>query len=187
MKMKNIIISGLLGGLVLIVWMFLINGILGFRSQMDMKKISNEPQVYDILKENITVPGRYICNPDINTYDNFPEGEPVFSVLYSGMGHEAAGGMMVAKFLLYLLAPIIAAWLLSVSSETILSSYPKKVFFFMVIGLLIAIFSDLSSFGIGSYPFRDALFLAIHNIILWTIIGFVVGWRIKPAKNSRKT
>jgi len=178
--MKNIIISGLLGGLVLIIWMFLVNGILGFRNQIDMKKISNESPVYEILKQNITEPGRYSCNPEINPTGMFPEDEPVFSVMYSGMGHEAAGGLMIFGLLIYLIAPMIAAWMLSVSSEKILISYPRKVLFFTAIGLIIAIFSDLSSFGIGNYPLSDALLLAIHNVILWTLIGLVIAWRIKP-------
>jgi len=149
---------------------------------MDMKHFSNERQVYEILKENIIEPGRYICNPELTSEKPFPDGEPVFSILYSGVGHESAGGMMLVELLLFFLAPIIASWLLSQTSERILSSYARKVFFFTGIGLLFAIFGDLTNFGIGDYPLSDSLIFALHNIIVWTVVGLVVAWKMKPEK-----
>ena len=86
---KNIIIAGLLGGLTLMIWILLINGIFGFRNQIDMKQVPNEQQVYELLKSNVVEPGRYLCNPELTSSNMFPDNEPVFSILYGGMGHEA--------------------------------------------------------------------------------------------------
>ena len=83
---KQIIIAGLLGAVVLIIWTFLINGIFRFKVSMDMKSIPNEREVYEVLKENVIEPGRYACNPQLTPYKRFPEEEPVFSVLYGGVG-----------------------------------------------------------------------------------------------------
>ena len=179
---KKVLLPGLLGGFVLILWTIIVNGILGFKSSMDMKHIPNENQVYEILKENITEPGRYISNPQI--VDNrFPENEPVFGVIYGGIGHEAAGWIMLIQLPLIFLAPIVATFMLSITSKKILESYFRKVLFFTGIGLLVALFTDLMDFGIGNYPLKDAFIYAIYNIITWTVIGLVVAWRMKPAPN----
>jgi hypothetical protein len=178
--LKKVIVSGLLGGVVLIVWGFVVNGIFGFNSGMNMKQIPDERQVYEILKEGIVEPGRYICNPELTSSGTFPGEEPVFSIHYSGMGHEAAGGKALVGLAVFFLAPTIGAWMLSVTSGRIISSYPRKVLFFAVIGLLFAVFDDLMNFGIDGYPLNDALILAVHDVVVWTLVGLVVSWRIKP-------
>ena len=180
---KKVIISGILGGVVLTVLTFVSNGILGFNSSMNMKRIPNEREVYEILKENIVEPGRYICNPEVTSSGIFPEGEPVFSILYGGMGHEEAGRLSLVGLFIFFLAPIIGAWMLSITSERIISSYHRKVLFFAAIGLLFAVFGNLSNFGIANYPLRDTLILAAYNIFVWTIIGLVVAWQMKPEKS----
>jgi len=177
--LKKVIIPGLLGGAALIVWTILVNGIFGFKARIDMKQIPAEKQVYEVLKEHITSPGRYACNPELNSERRFPDGEPAFSILYGGTGHEAAGSHMLIGLVIFLVAPIIASWLLSQASDKFLSSYLRRVLFFTAIGLLIALFSNLTSFGIGDYPMSDALILAVHNILLWTVIGLAAAWRIK--------
>lgn len=178
--MKRVIIAGLLGALVLIVWTFAVNGLLRFKSNMDMKQLPNEREVYEVLKENVEEPGRYVCNPEVASDRRFPEGEPVFSILYGGVGHEAAGGFMWLGLVVYILSPIIAAWMLSQASARVLSSYTSKVLFFTAIGLLFALFGDLANAGIGDYPIRDAIVWGLHDIILWTLIGLVVGARLRP-------
>ena len=81
---------------------------------------------------------------------------------------------------LFFLAPTIGAWLLSQTSRQVMSSYHCKMLFLVAIGLLIAIFADLTSFGIGGYPAKDAVLLAANHLIAWTLVGLVVAWRITP-------
>ncbi|MBT3251951.1 MAG: hypothetical protein HN729_12485 [Candidatus Marinimicrobia bacterium] len=178
--LKKVITVGLLGGIVLTTWTLLINGVFRFQANIDMKRIETEYQVYDILKEHITEPGRYIFNPELTSEGRYPDGEPVFSVLNGGVGHESAGKFMLVGLGVFFLAPIIATWMLSLASRRTLSSYPRKVLFFAAIGLLIAIFTDLTNFGIGSYPVKDAIKFASVHFISWTIVGIVVAARIQP-------
>jgi hypothetical protein len=89
---------------------------------------------------------------------------------------------MLVGFVLFFLAPMIGAWMLSQISARVKSSYPRKVLFFVAIGLLFAIFSDLKNFGIGSYPVKDAIILAMNHIIVWILIGLVIAWCIKPER-----
>jgi hypothetical protein len=183
---KKIILAGLLGGMVLLIWMIVVNGFLRFHSYINMKPIKNEQQVYEILKENIDEPGRYVCNPAITPEMRYPEDEPVFSILYGGVGHEAAGLTMLIGLVTLFLTPMIGAWMLSCTSKEFISSYPKKVLFFVALGILIALFSDVPKFGIGGYPGNDTLLIALSSIIVWTIVGFVIAWRIKPDMAQRK-
>jgi len=176
--MKKVVVAGLLGGLTLIGWTFVVNGIFGFRVAIDMNRIDNERLVYEVLKHNITEPGRYIFNPEV-TEAGFPGGEPVYSVLYGGVGHEAAGMLALIQLPIAFIVPMIAAWMLSLTSRRVLSSYPRKVLFFAAIGLLIGLFAHLINFGIGSYPFASALILFFHEIALWVVMGLVVASQIK--------
>lgn len=180
--LKKVVGAGLLGGVVLMVWTFVVNGIFGFQASVDMKPIPAERQVYEALRKHIVSPGRYICNPDVTAEGRFPSEEPVFSVLYGGMGHDSAGGLMVVGLVLFLLAPMIGAWMLLQTSDRFMASYPRKILFFVAIGLLFAVFGDLTNFGIGSYPVEDAIKLATNDIIAWTLVGLVVAWRIKPER-----
>lgn len=171
---KKIILSALLGGMTLILWSFIVNGMLGFNSSLMMKKISANQSVYDVLRENIREPGRYVCNPQLNLMERYPEEEPVFSICYSGFGHEAAGREMLIGMVLFFLGPGIAAWLLLQTGAVAESGYGRNVLFFTGTGVLIAFFADLAQAGIGGYPYGTALLLAVNRILQWTVVGLVV-------------
>ena len=184
--LKKIILSGLIGGITLMLWTFLVNGVLGFKYRIDMNQVPNEAQVYQILKQNIVDPGRYICNPALTESNIFPENEPVFSILYGGMGHEAAGPIsIILDFIYAFITAALCGWLLSFTSEKIISSYPRKVFIIILIGLIFAVFADLKKYGIGNYPLNETLIMTLHNIILWAVLGLVIGRIIQPI--SKKT
>jgi hypothetical protein len=53
------------------------------------------------------------------------------------------------------------------------------VLFIAAIGLLLAVFGHLMSLGVGGYSLNDAPILAVHEVILWTVVGLVVAWRMK--------
>ncbi len=179
---RRVILPGLVGGLVLIVWNVLVNGIFGFNSRIEMKRMPDERIVYEVLKEHVTEPGKYACNPEVIPERGFPENEPVFSVLYGGVGHEAAGRLMLLHLPIFLVSPIIVAWMLSVTSGRILSSYAKKVQFVAAVGLFLGLFVRLSDYNIGGYPVDDAFLLALHDLVLWTVVGLVMGRMMKPVR-----
>lgn len=183
---KKVIVAGLLGGVALMVWMFVVNGVFGFHSRLEMKEITAERVVYEMLKEQVTEPGRYIVNPAVDDEGRYPAGEPVFSVLYGGMGHESAGLLMLVGLVVFILAPMLGAWMLSRASDRVLSSYPRKVVFFLVLGIQFALVSDMMAFGIGGYPLKDVILLGLNHIGAWTVVGLVVAWRITPDGADRR-
>ena len=179
--MKRIIVAGLLGSLVMIVWLTVVNGLFGFSARIDMNKVENEPEVYQFLKENVTEPGRYVINPEVTPERRFPGDEPVFGLFYSGVGHDAAGGMMIFGLIAIIIVPFLAAYLLAQASDRVLSSSPKKVMFFFVFGLICALFGDLDQYGIAGYPLGDAVLLGLSTVVLWTLTGAAIAWRIRPS------
>jgi hypothetical protein len=177
---RRVIFPGLLGGLVMVVWAFVVNGVFGFKASIDLNRIPEERQVYEVLKRHVTEPGRYVCNPALTDDRVFPGGEPVFGILNGGMGHEAAGRNSLIQLPLFFILPMLAAWMLSRAGPSTLSSYGPKVLFFAVVGLTIGISSHLLDFGIGTYPPGSAVALFLHEVALWTVAGLVMAWRIRP-------
>ena len=184
---KRVIGAGLLGAMVLMAWTIVVDGLLGFHSSIAMKRLGGEQQVYEVLKQYVVDPGRYSVNPPLTSDQRFPEGEPVFSVLYGGSGHEAAGRSMLIGLAVFLVTPVIAAWMLSQMSGRVLSSYARKVAFFVGIGLLFALFSDVADMGIGGYPAGDTLKLAFRHVADWTLLGLVIAWRLGQRRTDSET
>lgn len=178
---RKVIVSGTVGGIVLLVWTFVVNGLFGFRSRIEMNRLPEERRVYELLKETVKEPGRYTVNPEPVPAQGYPVGEPVFSIDYAGFGHEAAGRLALLHLAVAFLTTILAATLLSTASKRVLTSYPRKVLFFGCIGLLLAVFADLHAYDIGGHPLGDALLLAANRILSWTAIGLVVAKLMKPA------
>jgi hypothetical protein len=172
--LKRILLSGILGGVVLLLWTFVLNGIFGFTARVEMERIPNERSVYSVLKDNVKAPGVYLANPEPVPGVGFPPGEPVYGIRYSGMGHESAGRMLYMEPAIVIVAAILVAGLLSMTSRRILSRYSSKVLFVFVIGLLLAVLGDLAKIGIGGYPVKTALLLAARDVISWTLAGLVI-------------
>ncbi|MDD4856873.1 MAG: hypothetical protein PHD74_02065 [Candidatus Krumholzibacteria bacterium] len=172
--LKRILLSGILGGVVLLLWTLILNTVFGFTARVEMGGIANERAVYSILKENVTAPGAYMANPEPVPGVGFPPGEPVYGIRYSGIGHEAAGRMLFVEPAIVLVAAILVAWLLSMTSRRILSRYFSKVLFVFVVGLLLAVFGDIAKIGIGGYAAKTSLLLAARDVISWTLAGLVI-------------
>jgi hypothetical protein len=180
--LRRVIVAGLLGGVVWFAWAMVVNGVFGFKARIDMNAIAGEQQVYEVLEQHVTRPGRYACNPPLTADGRFPEDKPAFSVLYGGMGHGSAGWMLLTQLPIFFLGPLIAAGLLAATSPGILASYPRKVIVVGALGLFLGVVARLTAFGIGDYPPVSALLLALHDLALWTLIGAVLAWRIRPAR-----
>ena len=187
--MKKVLIGGLLGGFVLIAWLIVVDGILGFKRSIEMNQLPNERIVYEFLKEHITEPGRFICNPEVTPEQSFPGDDPIFAVHYTGLGHDDAGQEMILGLVVMFLAPIIGAWLLWNASSRVLSRYLSRFLFFVIIGVVVVLFGILARFGLASYSFSDAVALIIHDFTAWVLAGLIVAWKVSPdkARNTEKS
>jgi hypothetical protein len=159
--------------MVMVVWLVVVDGILGFTRNIEMNQLPDERAVYTFLTQQVAEPGGYVCNPEITPAQEFPGDEPIFTIYYSGLGHADAGQEMLVELAAMLLALFVGSWLLWKSSPSVLSRYGTRVFFFATIGVVVALLSLLNRFGIGAYPLGSALALAIHDLLAWGIAGLV--------------
>jgi len=177
---KKVLIPGLLGAFVYFSCIFISNVVFGFTAALTLKPVPNERAVYDILSASVTEPGVYTCNPPTDPERPFPGNGPVYGILYSGIGHDSAFMGELKGMLWILVAPIVAAWMLSVTSEKFISRFANRLLFFVVIGCMLAVSGDLSRFGIGGYPWSLALTFTLRTVIIWMLIGLAVAWRMQP-------
>jgi len=179
---KRVLVSGAFGFLVLMIWTFVVNGIFGLTLRTEMKQIPAERIVYQVLKEHIASPGVYVVNPALMPEGGFPPGEPVFSVRYSGFEHGLAGRMAIVEPALVLIAAVLVAWLLSMTSSRVLASYAHKVAFVFAVGLVHAVSKDLGEIGIGGNPAYVGVILAANRVASWTLAGLVMARTMKGSE-----
>jgi hypothetical protein len=175
---KNVWLAGFLGGVVMFIWLFISNAVLPLKSSMIHKVVPNQLEVHQALKENITEPGTYSC-PYLSHEEEaaMPDyrSQPIYSITYHGSTHGDPGstGALLPIVLIFVVTTI-AAWMLSVTSERSRSSYARRVLFVALIGAIVASYGDLLQLSFGPQPRDYLVFLAVNNLITWTLVGLVV-------------
>lgn len=140
---KRIVLSGVLGGVVLMATAGVANVVFGFRTYIDLRTVPDESRVYGVLRRSVKAPGAYMCNPTVGT-GGYPGQEPVFLVRYSGMGHDFAGPGMFLELGVAVISALIAASMLWLATDRI-STYGRRLVFFVLVGLLFAVWSDIGT------------------------------------------
>jgi len=181
---KEILISGILGGLVMfavvVACRLFLPGVVdsGFRTMPD------QVPIHSALKERITEPGTYVCpylraDEQIALFSDYLN-EPVFVVTYKGYTHATVPGFASAGMFAFLLGPMAAAWLLSQASDRVLATYFGRVTYVATLGLFLAVSADLLRALIDEQPFMAVAGTAGVSVITWALVGLVLAWRIKP-------
>ena len=180
---KKIILSGIGGGFVIFIWLIISQALLPFRSGMLLNTVNNQKSLHDALKNHITEPGIYTC-PYMPPWEaeEFPDylNEPIYQVIYKGETHSTVSGLFGFPLLMLFAAPIIAAWMLSVTTEKILAKYSRRVLFITVLGIFLALFGDLFQLNNTFATTEFTVFSAVNDIITWFLAGLVIAWKIKP-------
>jgi hypothetical protein len=180
---RRIILSGLLGGVVLSAWGILGRSFIPFYHDAAWREIPNESLVFDAVTEHISETGSYITPYDVPAdstfHARFEEG-PAFQILFRSESLEETELLDLTLYLLGLLCvPIIAAWMLSVTSPRYAAHYVQRVFLVALLGVLVALFHDLPAPGV-LVPLDLRVALALDSVVGWTLVGMVLAWRIKP-------
>jgi len=185
---KDVWLAGLLGGVVMFAWLFVSNAVLPVKSNMIHRVVPNQLEVHQALKENITEPGTYSClyltREEEATMSDY-RSQPIYSITYSGATHGDPGS--VGDFLpivLIFVATTIAAWMLSVTSPRARSSYSRRVLFVALIGVVVALYDDLLQLSFGPQPRDYLIFLAVNNLITWTLVGLVIAAFVKSDRRA---
>lgn len=180
---RNILKAGLLGGVVMMLWLFVSNAMIPIKSQLIHKIPPNQLELHAALKASITEPGTYTCpyllREDEHLLEDYRD-QPVYSIIYSGYSHGAGQDAGFYRPILVVFAmAFLAAWLLSLLSREVLASYWRKVLFVAAIGLLVALSDDVLQMSFGPQPQDYLFFLAVNNLITWTLGGLVIAGQIK--------
>jgi hypothetical protein len=185
---KEVWIGGGLGGLTMFVWLFISNAVVPLKSSLIHKIAPNQLAVHEALKANITEPGTYSC-PYLSPAEEakMPDyrSQPIYSITYSGTTHGNPGSPwdFVAIPLLFV-ATTAAAWMLSMASPAIRSTYFRRVVFVALIGVIVAVYDDLLQLSFGPQPRDYLLFLAVNNVITWILVGLVVAGCVRTNRGA---
>ncbi len=181
---RNILISGILGGVVMFVVMAAFRIFLPGVGYPVLRAIPGQVQIHAALKERITEPGTYVC-PYLPTNEQralFPDylNEPVFAITYRGYTHATVPGFASVGILAFLFAPMTASWLLSQASTRVLATYSRRVLYVASLGLFVAISADLLRGLTEEQTFSTVAAKALVSLITWALVGLVLAWGIKP-------
>ncbi len=175
---KEILLSGLLGGLVILVWLAVSRGPIPLSGDIP-EQIPNDKDLHTTLKETIPEPGLYYLpggsEENQALYEDYAN-EPLFMITNTGRTPNTFLGQLLFELFGIFIAPMIAAWMLSMTSVKILSKYSRRVLFVTVLGLFLAVYGDIAS----EKPMSGILLSSIGNLITWALAGLVIAWRIKP-------
>lgn len=178
----RVLLVGLLGGIVAIVWTALVGSLFPLRDRLGNLETPNEEAVLAALDRNLTEGGLYLI-PGKFPHDSlflarYAEG-PIFRVHAMPQG---AGGLaqFVVSDLALLLAPIVPAWLLVVLCGTARPGYGSRVLVVALFGVFLALAAFLPMWDQELYPAGYVFLLAANGVATWTIVGLVLAWRIAP-------
>lgn len=182
---KKVIAAGLLGGAVVFIWLFTTNAVLPFKSDLIHEIAPNQLTVHGALKENITEPGTYSV-PYLSREEEglLPDyrNQPVYTIIYEGYTHGGTGASpSLPPLFIPFVVSLAAAWMLSVTSERILSNYLRRFLFVALIGVIIALYDDILQMSLGPQPRDYLVFVAVNNVVTWALAGLVIAWRVKPS------
>ena len=181
---RRVITTGLLAGVLCLVWTSISNGLIPIRHELGYKEVPGEAELLQILDAHLDETGLYLVPNDAPPDSLFRaryESGPIYRIhsLQAGAG----GTPHVAISVLALLfAPIIPAWLLSLLCERRPVGYGRRVLLVALFGVFVALFSDLRQWGMELVPLNYALFLAASSVITWIVVGLFLAWRIVPER-----
>lgn len=181
---RNVLIAGLLGGVVMTLWMFVSNAVLPIKHELVHQRLPFEDQLalHGALENVITETGTYSV-PYLSREDEprFPDyrDQPVYSIHYSGITHGTGSPPTPMPLVAIFAASFLAAWMLASAGEGVLSRYHRKVLFVTAIGVVMALADDVLQMSFGPQPRDYLLFLAVNNVITWLLAGLIIGWRIR--------
>lgn len=181
---KEIMLSGLLGGIVIFAWLILSTTLLPLNGHLP-EPIANDLEIHTLLKDTIEDPGIYFVpdHPKEGEENLYPDygNEPIFSIIYGGRTPDTFTGQLVYELFCFFVAPMVAAWLLSMASEKVLAKCSRRVFFVTVLGLFVAVFGE----ALSDKPMNKILLSSVNSLIAWFLAAWAIAWRIKPmAKKS---
>lgn len=182
---RSVVVSGLLAGLVCLVWTALSQGLLPFRDDWGYKDVPVEEPVLAALDHGLPETGLYLVpghSPPDSLFRARYEDGPIFRVHSLRDGAGGAPHVLVS-ILALLVAPLIPAWFVAVICSRGNPSFPTRMSIGSIFGVFLALSAHLQLWGTELYPLGYSLFMAINGLVTWTLVGAVLAWRIVPGRH----
>jgi hypothetical protein len=180
---KRIIVSGFLGTVMMVAW--LIFSFAALRSGgKEIRPVPDQAELHAALKARITQPGTYAClyvssEREAAQFPNYRD-EPLYAITYRGTTHNTVPGFKNLGVLSIVLAPMLAAWLLTKSSDRWFRRYPTRVAFVTMLGVFVAMAGDWPRAVADEQQASGLLRTTADTIATWLLAGLAIAWRIKP-------
>ncbi|MBU1298146.1 MAG: hypothetical protein KKF20_01085 [Bacteroidetes bacterium] len=191
--MKKIILAGLTAGIAITIWQFAAWMVLPLHKDT-IKPTPNEEAVTTVLSNSITEEGVYGL-PNAPKQRNNPEEMkqweekfrrgPLATIFYRPTGdNPAMTSQFIIRFIIQIIAAMIAAWLLSRSTAAS-QSYISRVCFVGVLGIFASIVTHVSFWNWMYFPLKYTTAMMADLIIGWIIGGLVIAAFIKPVTEAK--
>lgn len=181
--MKDILLGGVLGGIAMLIGLLVGLSLTWSVTNSVPRPLPDQEVVLELLKERINEPGvytvPYATGPEMAT-DSTYLNEPFFEIQYSGLTHSTVSGFKSFGSTGFLLAPLMAALLLSMAAPHRVSSYGKRLLFVLLLGLTTVFFADFLGAIKEERSLSYMLAASGCNLIGWLFAGLVIAWRVKP-------
>jgi hypothetical protein len=178
---KQILLAGILGGIALFVWGGLAHQVLGLGS-VGVQTLPQQQPVMDALKAASPASGFYYFPQADASGRVAPEkaGGPAGILIYQSTGAgKPLGGQLINEGILNIVLALFAAWLVSLASG--LTSYVARVGFVTLLGVPVALMSNVESWNWYGYPLNYTAATILENLIGFLVVGLVAAAFVKPA------
>jgi hypothetical protein len=188
---KRIVIGGILGGLVMFVWLFVAHDLLPL-GETGIKEIPNEAAVLSAMQAATPQAGLYLFpgmglgpNPTMQQrkaampaymkkYEQSPRGLLVY---HPPSGAFNFGGALAREGALNLLEGLLAAWLLSWAASG--KAYSARAGFVVILGALVSVATNVEYWNWYQFPGDYIAGYIVTQIIGFTLIGLIVAAFVK--------
>jgi hypothetical protein len=189
--MARKLVAGVLGGVVLFVWLSLAHGLLGLGS-IGVKDIPNEQAIMPVLKANIPEGGFYFFpglgvganttseqrTAAMKTYSERIANEPSGIMIYHTSGAQAfSPRQLLTEFGTNIVQILLAVLLLG---QTRLASFAARWRFVTAAGILASISTNISYWNWYGFPGPYTLGYALCIAAGFLAAGLVVAAMVKP-------
>ena len=181
---KQILLAGVLGGIALFMWGGLAHDVLSLGS-VGIQTLPQQQPVMDALKAASPQSGFYYFPQADASGRVAPEkaGGPAGILIYQSSGAgKPLTGQLINEAVLNIVLALFAAWLLSLASG--ITSYVGRVGFVMLLGLPVALMSNVESWNWYGYPLNYTAATIIENLIGFLVVGLVAAAFVKPARQG---
>ena len=183
--MKNILIGGCIGGIILFFWGWMAWTVLPLHLA-SLRPIENEDRVTEVLTTNLGVHGVYSFpsmpqnDRDLSAEEQQSATEewtkkyqhgPVGMIIFDPRGSDPyMASQMLTGFAINLLSAMLAVWLLT-RSTAFNSSFPARVAYCGVLGILISMVAHLQNWNWLSFPLDYTTAMIADTVIGWILAG----------------